>query len=171
MNLTGQPPKPDLSRLKPPVYLSGSITGGREDTDIYQRIEAALSAAGWPVIGGDVVTAEVTADGCSMESEDVWERDLERLESVARRGGFLVAEVSRPSLGVGYEIATARWKFHLQVVALWRPKWTSRCSAMVSGDPDVMLIQYDEENLDDAVESLLIALEGMCDDGNQVVPG
>lgn len=156
---------------RPPIYLSGSITGGREDVGIYERLESRLREAGWPVIAGDVVSPQVTADGCGLESEEVWERDLERIESVARRGGFLVAEVSRPSLGVGYEIATARWKYHMQVVALFRPGWTTRCSSMIAGDPEIMMIEYEAENLEDAIDSLLVALEGMCDDGNQLVPG
>lgn len=156
--------------MRPPIYLSGSISGGRDDAELYGRIGAALTRAGWPVVSGDVANDAVSSSGCDLEDDDVWERDLERIEAVARKGGFLVAEISRPSLGVGYEIATARWKYHLQVITLWRPTaWASRCSAMIAGDPDVMLIRYDEQNFDEAMESLLIALERLCDDASAVV--
>ena len=156
--------------MKPPIYLSGSISGGREDVELYGRIEAALKAEGWDVISGDVVSPEVTAEGCDLDDDDVWERDLQRIETVARRGGILVAEVSRPSLGVGYEIATARWKYHMQVAVLWRARWSERCSAMIAGDPDVVVIRYEDSDLESAIESLTIALDGMIDDAGRIVP-
>lgn len=158
-----------VSMQKPPIYLSGSISGGREDVEIYQRIEQALVEAGYQVIGGDVCAPQVTDSGCDLDDEEVWERDLARIETIARRGGILVAEVSRPSLGVGYEIATARWKYHMQVAALWRGRWSSRCSAMIAGDPNVVLVRYDESDLSSAIESLIVALEGMSDDSGRIV--
>ena len=56
---------------------------------------------------------------------------------------MLVAEVSMPSTGVGYEIATMRYKHGKPVIALYRPAYTSRCTAMVSGDRGIELIEYD----------------------------
>jgi hypothetical protein len=55
-----------------------------------------------------------------------------------------VAEVSTPSTGVGYEIATARYRDSIPVICLYRPAFTKRCSAMVAGDREIVLIQYDD---------------------------
>jgi hypothetical protein len=54
----------------------------------------------------------------------------------------LVAEVSMPSTGVGYEIATARYRRDIPVICLYRPAYTKRCTAMVSGDLGIDLIEY-----------------------------
>lgn len=158
-----------MQTLRPPIYFSGSISGGRDDVALYGRIAERLRAAGYEVVSGEVTDPTVASSGCELDDEDIWERDLERLEQVARRGGILVAEASRPSLGVGYEIATARWKHRMQVAVLWREKWSKRCSAMIAGDPDVIIVRYDEEDLDSAVESLIVAIEELCDDAGAIV--
>ena len=49
-----------------------------------------------------------------------------------------------PSTGVGYEIATARYRYKIPVICLYRPAHTSRCTAMVSGDREIELIEYSE---------------------------
>src|SRR6266576_3579309 len=56
----------------------------------------------------------------------------------------LVAEVSVPSTGVGYEIAAARHRFDRPVICLYRAGHTKRCSAMVAGDAGIELIEYDD---------------------------
>ena len=57
---------------------------------------------------------------------------------------MLVAEVSTPSSGVGYEIAAARYRYKIPVICLYRPAYTKRCSAMISGDKEIELIEYDD---------------------------
>ena len=49
-----------------------------------------------------------------------------------------------PSTGVGYEIATARYRYRIPVICLYRPAHTTRCTAMVAGDRGIELIEYSE---------------------------
>jgi nucleoside 2-deoxyribosyltransferase len=130
-----------------PIYLSGSISGGREDVQLYIRIADALGDGGFEVISGQVADESVTAEGETGSAVEIYARDLQWIDDVADRGGFLVAEVSRPSHGVGYEIAYARFRKKIPVVCLWRAAPGRRCSAMIAGDPGLDLIEYREDEI------------------------
>ena len=140
------------------IYFSGSISGGREDRAIYRRIVKALEDAGHRVFAGAVTSESIDAAGEPLEALQIFERDLGWIEDVAGAGGVLVAEVSRPSVGVGYEIAAARYRHNMPVICLYRPAFTSRCSGMIAGDRDIQLIEYTDDLLDGAVEQLLLLL-------------
>jgi 2'-deoxynucleoside 5'-phosphate N-hydrolase len=131
------------------IYFSGAISGGRVDVALYRRIIAALAADGHRVLAGAVASEEIGDAGEALSREEIYTRDLAWLAE----SDLLVAEVSLPSLGVGYEIAAARFRFAIPVIALWRPAHARRCSAMISGDPNVELIEYE------AVETMLPRLQ------------
>ena len=99
------------------IYFSGSISGGREDIETYRTIVAALEKDGHRVFAGNVIAQHVGAEGESLSANEIFDRDTGWIEEVARSGGVLVAEVSRPSAGVGYEIALARYRFGMPVIA------------------------------------------------------
>jgi nucleoside 2-deoxyribosyltransferase len=85
------------------IYFSCSITGGRNDQKNYQDIVSALVAA------GHVVPTAILADPLILDyeaatsAEEVYERDIAWLDEC----DAVVAEISTPSHGVGYEIAYA----------------------------------------------------------------
>jgi 2'-deoxynucleoside 5'-phosphate N-hydrolase len=85
------------------IYFSCSITGGRKDQEAYQAIVSALKA------GGNEVPTAVLADENILDleavttAEEVYSRDIAWLDAC----DAVVAEVSTPSHGVGYEIAYA----------------------------------------------------------------
>ena len=140
------------------IYFSGSISGGREDVGMYRTFVAALERAGHRVLAGMVTSQQVGADGESLSAKEIFDRDLAWIEEVARDGGALVAEVSRPSIGVGYEIGAARYQFRIPVICLYRPAFTRRCSGMIAGDREIQLIEYTDDNVADAIDKLLIAI-------------
>jgi nucleoside 2-deoxyribosyltransferase len=121
------------------IYFAGAISGGRADVGHYREIVAALEADGYRVLAGAVAAEHVGPGGEALGACDIFERDVGWLA----QADVLVAEVSVPSTGVGYEIATMRYKFGRPVIALYRPAYTSRCTAMVSGDRGIELIEYD----------------------------
>ena len=133
------------------IYFSGSISGGREDVATYRLFVGALERAGHRVLAGMVTATHVGAEGESLAARDIFDRDLGWLAEA----DILVAEVSRPSLGVGYEIGAARYRFDIPVICLWRPAFTWRCSGMIAGDRGVHLIEYTDETVEKAVEKLL----------------
>jgi len=85
------------------IYFSCSITGGRSDQAIYQTIVDFLVAGGQRVLTAHLSKAEVMEDERVVNPADVYERDVRWVKEC----DLLVAEVSTPSHGVGYEIALA----------------------------------------------------------------
>ena len=122
------------------IYFAGAISGGRADVAHYRTIISALEADGHRVLAGAVATEDVDDGGEALDPCAIFDRDLGWLGDA----DVIVAEVSMPSLGVGYEIATARYRFDIPVVALYRPAYTKRCSAMIGGDRGIELIAYDD---------------------------
>jgi nucleoside 2-deoxyribosyltransferase len=84
------------------VYFACSITGGRQDEAVYSALVRALLAA-----GHEVPTAANAALGVHPEAGhapvDVYTRDTVWIDA----SDALIAEVSTPSHGVGYEISYA----------------------------------------------------------------
>ena len=85
------------------IYFACSITGGRAFEPVYQAIIAALQADGHTLptahlAGSDVMELEALASPV-----EVYERDITWI----RECQALLAEVSTPSHGVGYEVAYA----------------------------------------------------------------
>lgn len=136
------------------IYFSGSITGGRADVPLYRRIVEALEKDGYRVLAGSVAEEAVTDHGDDFDPCLVFTRDIGWIE----QANILVAEVSTPSTGVGYEIAAARYRYHIPVICLYRPAYTKRCSAMVSGDMGIEVIEYDEAGFATMLERLREAL-------------
>jgi hypothetical protein len=119
------------------IYFSGSIRGGRDDQAFYRALIRSLERY------GRILTEHVGEESLSVTGEEgvsdqeVFERDMKWL----RAADVLVAEVSTPSLGVGYEIA---WMEHLQkpVLCLYRELPERRVSAMITGNPSLVLRKY-----------------------------
>ncbi len=137
------------------IYFSGAITGGRGDVPLYRRIVEALESEGHRVFAGVVAASDIGDSGEPLDSASIFERDLAWIGEVAAAGGLVVAEVSQPSTGVGYEIATARYHHDLPVVCLYRPKYTKRCTAMVAGDQGIDMIEYSDDTLDGMLNRLV----------------
>lgn len=140
------------------IYFSGSVSGGREDVQTYRMIVSALEADGHHVLAGSVTATDITADGDPLDDRAVFDRDIAWIEEVAKAGGVLVAEVSRPSIGVGYEIGMARYRFGMPVICLHRPAFTRRCSAMVAGDAGIQVIEYTDSTAAAMLKKLRFAL-------------
>jgi hypothetical protein len=139
-------------------YFSGSISGGREDVETYRTFVAALERAGHRVLAGMVTSLHVGAEGEALSASEIFDRDVAWIEEAARAGGVLVAEVSRPSTGVGYEIGLARYRYRMPVICLYRPAFTRRCSGMIAGDREIQLIEYADATVPAAIENLLEAV-------------
>ena len=85
------------------IYFACSITGGRNDEAAYQQIVAALLAGGHVVPTASLADSRVTEFEGVVEPDEVYRRDVGWIEAC----DLLVAEVSTPSHGVGYEIGYA----------------------------------------------------------------
>jgi hypothetical protein len=118
------------------IYFAGSIRGGREDVPLYLRIVSSLARYG-TVLTEHVAGSELSAAGEELSDQQIHDRDLEWLRSC----DCLVAEVTKPSLGVGFEIAKAT-EWGIQVLCLYRPSESRLLSAMIAGSDKITVETY-----------------------------
>ena len=85
------------------VYFSGAIAGGRDNLPIYQHVVARLQALGHHVPTEHVADPNVLADERVVAPRTVYQRDAAWIDG----SDAMIAEISTPSLGVGYEIGYA----------------------------------------------------------------
>jgi nucleoside 2-deoxyribosyltransferase len=85
------------------VYFSCSLTGGRDDESIYAHIVDHLLERGYEVPTEHLARPEVMELEKIVDPEEVFQRDIKWIDAC----DAVVAEVSTPSHGVGYEIAYA----------------------------------------------------------------
>lgn len=119
------------------IYFAGSIRGGRDDQDLYKQIIALLSSYG-DVLTEHVGDASLTSMGeGGMTDEKIYERDLAWLKAC----DVVVAEVTRPSLGVGYELGIAEM-LGKRILCLFREGEGHKLSAMVGGNARFKVMTY-----------------------------
>lgn len=119
------------------IYFAGAIRSGRNDAKIYREIIAHLKNY------GEVLTAHVgdkhlsTLGETELSDQYIHNRDLEWIVS----SDFVIAEVSTPSSGVGYEIGAAEG-YDKKILALYRPQAGKKLSAVVAGSPETVTKEY-----------------------------
>jgi hypothetical protein len=119
------------------IYFAGSIRGGREDVMIYEAMITYLRSF------GEVLTEHVGDPSLSDKGDDgpddrcIHDRDMAMLKEC----DLVVAEVTAPSLGVGYELGWAvAW--NKPVLCLHRHMRERPLSAMIAGSPGVRTAAY-----------------------------
>ena len=131
----------------PKIFLSGSIRGGRQLLQVYRLIYETLEEAGAEVVSWHVVDPELEKVESAMTEEEIYSRDLGLLAI----SDAVLAEVTVPSLGVGYEICRALVR-KIPVLCLHQPD--AAVSAMLLGNPDpgIRVRGYsDEEELKEII--------------------
>ena len=117
------------------IYFSSAVRAGRQDVEIYAEVVKLLKKY------GEVLT-ERNADPnffgeTSITDEEIFERDMAWLNSA----DVLVAEVTTPSLGVGYEIAAAL-NLGKPVLCLYRDIPGKKLSGIINGDKKIVKKTY-----------------------------
>lgn len=118
------------------IYFAASIRAGRGDVAIYGAMIAWLRPFGEVLTEhvGDLDLSEVGDDG--PDDRSIHDRDMERLKGC----DLVVAEVSQPSLGVGYELG---WAVTLGKPTLCLRRASDRpLSAMIAGSPGIRAAVY-----------------------------
>jgi hypothetical protein len=119
------------------IYFAGSIRGGREDHALYLDIIGRLGAYG-RVLTEHVGDSGLSAHGEGGSDREIHDRDLRWL----KEADCLVAEVSTPSLGVGYEVGRAL-EWGKPILCLYRKSSGRALSAMIGGSAGVTLRVYE----------------------------
>lgn len=120
------------------IYFAGAIRGGRDDVAVYFRIIEMLGAYG-RVLTEHVGDSELSSFGEGGRDAEIHGRDLAWL----RESDCLVAEVTVPSLGVGYEIGRAA-EWGTPVLCLFRRNAGRTLSAMIRGSDRVRVHEYED---------------------------
>ncbi len=127
------------------IYFACSITGGREYERIYQDLTAALLADGHTIPTAHLADSNVMAVEAAVSARDVYERDVTWI----READALIAEVSVPSHGVGYEIGFA---LNAGKPVLCLLQAGRKVSKMISGNPHPNLQLKDYKDSKEAIE-------------------
>ena len=131
------------------IYFAASIRGGRKDQNKYNELIQFLSSE-VEVLSEHVGDSSLEQTGeQNLSDKEIYERDLEWLESA----DAVIAEVTNPSLGVGYELGIAE-KLGKPVLCLFDDSDHKRTlSAMISGNHKITTFRY--TSLDQAKEEII----------------
>lgn len=121
------------------IYFSGSIRGGQQDTKLYKELIEFLKQF------GTVLTEHIgnQKQETALSDQDIHDRDLQWVFE----SDIIVAEVTTPSLGVGYEIGRAI-EMNKPIICLYRSVDGKSTSAMIRGCSNLKCFEYKE--IDDA---------------------
>lgn len=119
------------------IYFACSITGGRQDEIAYQAIVEALLTDGHTVPTAHLSQPDALALEAIAIPPEIYSRDIAWIEECQ----VLIAEVSTPSHGVGYEIAYAL-SIGKPVLCCYREG--KRVSKMITGNthPNITVRSY-----------------------------
>lgn len=132
------------------IYFAGSIRGGRNDAEIYSQIIEFLQGYG-EVLTEHVGKKDLNSMGESaLSDKQIHDRDIKWL----LESDLMVAEVTNPSIGVGYEIGRAI-EAEKKIICLYRES-DKKLSAMISGSKNIDTIKYYQlEDIKEAIEDIL----------------
>jgi len=119
------------------LFFAGSIRGGGGYIKVYRRIIALLNSH------GEVISEFMNDNGSSEKEGKKHDTAIHaRTTEAIRHSDLVVAEVSHPSIGVGYEISLAE-SLGIPVIALYHRGSEYRLSAMIAGNEKIVTLPYD----------------------------
>ncbi len=126
------------------IFFSCSIAGGRDHAHVYEDIVIYIKANGVHVLSEIFADKTLTVEdgtkhklGRKLTDAEIRQWDLDWVQEA----DAIVAEVTQPSLGVGYEIAKAE-EIGKPILALFHQDSGRRLSPMIAGNPNVKIIRY-----------------------------
>lgn len=127
------------------IYFAGSITGGRDDVELYLKLIAHLGRY------GKVLTEHIGDKALSLMGESwysdaqIYKRDMGWLFEA----NIVVAEVTKVSAGVGYELGRITERNlslpeakRTKILCLYRPQTGRKLSPMIAGSDGLEIARY-----------------------------
>jgi len=143
------------------IYFCGSIRGGQQDLALYAQMIKALGKWG-TVLTQDVGQSHSPETDQSINDKWIYDRDVDWLKDC----DVIIAEVTQPSLGVGYELGMGH-SLGKPITCLFRPSSGRLLSAMVRGaiGDKFHVVDYDEncekKTIEELVQEIMIKMEKM----------
>ena len=132
------------------IYFSGSIYGGRQKLDSYKKLVQELAKFG-TVLDPEVADDDVLVQEESSSDNDIFESLVDRLS----QADLVFAEVTVPSLGVGYEIGYAD-SHNKRIICIYDESVTPKITTMFRGNNRLKIIPYtDLNNIINNLENIL----------------
>ena len=133
------------------VYFAGSIRGGRDDAQLYAELISYIKTKNAVVLTEHIGDSNLLTEEKKLTDKEIYLRDMDRLKEC----DVVIAECTRPSLGVGYELAIAE-NLKKEVNVLYRNK-ECHLSAMISGDEYFKIFSYEtKEDAFKIIDKILI---------------
>lgn len=111
------------------LYFAASIRGGRDHADKYNALINELTK-NHTILSEHVADTNLDETGSDGDEETIHDQDLAWI----KEADAVIADVTQPSLGVGYEVATA--KHHdKNILCIYHEPSTNELSAMIQGSP------------------------------------
>ena len=128
------------------IYFGGSIKGGRSKVEDYKKIVDYLKTVG-TVLDEHVADPSLKSTGETIGPVEIYKRDVNWINEC----DILIAEVTVPSLGVGYEIGYAE-SLNKKIICLYQAN--ENLSAMIKGNENITQISYN--NIDELLTELSV---------------
>lgn len=125
---------------------------------VYRHIYDFLESVGCDVVSWHVVDLDSDEEEADMDEQEIYLRDIGLLEE----SDCMVAEVTVPSIGVGYEVCRA---LGLGLPVLCVHSAGANVSAMVLGNPNMQGRVMEYASLDE-LEQILYEFAGALGDSN-----
>lgn len=136
-------------------YFAGAIRGGRSKVEDYAKIVEKLQEYG-NVLTTHVACPDLNSNGeQNLTKKEIYDRDMNWLNE----SELVIAEVSIPSLGVGYELAAAE-KLGKKVLCFYCNDSDNSLSAMIAGNKYFTIMNYD------TIDEVLAYLEDYLSSNN-----
>lgn len=132
------------------VYFAGSIRGGRDYANLYQRMIQHILKT------DKVLTEHIGCKDINLfEKDRIADSDIYFQDTAwLQESDMVIAECSNPSLGVGYELAFA--ESHDIPCHIFYDKSFTQLSAMLNGNPHFFVYPYQgEEELFQMLDKVL----------------
>ena len=122
------------------IYVSGSMYGGQQKIDTYKKLVDKLEEYG-EVLTKQIADPEAIENEKYQKDEDIYND----LENKLEKADILIAEVSVPSIGVGYEIGYAS-KLNKKIIAIYDKNYLDKVTTMIRGNKSIKIIPYKDIN-------------------------
>lgn len=119
------------------IYFAGSIRGGRKNSGIYAQLIDFLKKFG-EVLTCHIGDIMVRNSEKQFTEKEIHDRDIKWLFEA----DVVIAEVSTPSLGVGYEIGRAV-EAGKPILCLYNSHADFELSSLIGGSESLNVINYD----------------------------
>lgn len=134
------------------IYYAGSIRGGRQKEHLYKFVIDGLKDSGYTVLSEHVGKENIVeSERATLTEKEIHDRDIEWIN----QADIVIADVSLPSLGVGYEISYALHKLEKPVFVFCEAMDFIHVSAMIKGVLPIAQYISEQDYLRQVLQSLL----------------